>query len=339
MGMRLTVDWLAKLPGSEVPLPSPPIWMIVLYYLLLLSLIVPIRRDVFRWPARGLSLASCGALAIVPLSSGFSTFYSNAGDLKITLLAVGAGQCAIIEPPGADAVIVDAGSAYMSDVLRKVIGPFLRHEGRRGIQSVFISHPNYDHFSAVAELSAAYDVERIYVSPQFRTQSVDNPPAEGMLRMLDQLDRPPRETEAGQSFDIGSGATIEVVSPPRTTNFDANNNSLVLRLHFAGRTILFPGDLAAAGERALLQSPDLIKSDVLVAPHHGSSESTTSAFLDVVHPSLILCSNDRTLSVKQKEFDRITAGQTVYRTHIYGAVTVRISRDGKVGVTTYLPGK
>lgn len=334
--MRGMVELLSQLPGSEVPLPSPPIWMIILFYALLMSLIIPIPGKLLRWTARGLAIAGCATLAIVPLSSGFSAFYRHASDLKITLLAVGAGQCAIIEPPGADAVIVDAGSAYMSDVLRKVIGPFLRHQGRRGIQSVFISHPNFDHFSAVADLSAAYDIDEIYVSPHFRRQSADNPPAEALLRTLDQLDRPPREAQVGRTFDIGGGAKLEVVWPPYESQLDPNNNSLVMRLTFAGRSILLPGDLAATGQRAMLQSPDQLAADVLIAPHHGSSETTTAGFFEAIHPEVIVCSNDRTLSMKQREFDQMTAGRTVYRTHTSGAVTIRISRDGKIEVDTYL---
>lgn len=334
--MRGLVELLSQLPGSEVPLPSPPVWMIVLFYALLLSLIVPISSKLLRWLSRSIAIAGCLTLAIVPLSSGFSAFYTHAGDLKVTLLAVGAGQCAIIEPPGADAVVVDAGSAYMSDVLRKVIGPFLRHQGRRGIQSVFISHPNFDHFSAVADLSAAYDVEQIYVSPHFRRQSADNPPAEGLLRTLDQLDRPPREAQSGRTFDLGGGAKLEVVWPPDASQLDANNNSLVLRLTFAGRSILLPGDLAATGQRGLLQSPDQLPADVLIAPHHGSSESTTAAFVDAIHPKVIVASNDRTLSAKQRDFDRMMLNRLVYRTHTSGAVTIRIGRDGSVAVETYL---
>jgi competence protein ComEC len=336
-GMRHTVDWLATFPGAEVPLPSPPVWMIVLFYALLLSLLIPWRWRVLSGFMHLIAIAGCLMLAIFPLRSGFSQVYAHAGDLKVTLLAVGAGQCAVVEPPGADAIVVDAGSAYMSDMLRKVVGPFLRHQGRREIGSIFISHPNYDHFSAVAEMTAAYDVNAVFVSPQFRRQCTDNPPAEGLLRMLDQLDRPPRETESGRSFDLGSGAKLDVVWPPHDLVLDVNNNSLVLRLSYAGKSILLPGDLAAAGERELMKTPDLIKADVLVAPHHGSNESTTVDFVNVVHPEVIVCSNDRTLSMKQREFDQEMQGRTVYRTHISGAITIRISREGTVSIETYLP--
>jgi hypothetical protein len=52
---------------------------------------------------------------------------------------------------------------------------------------------------------------------------------------------------------------------------------------------------------------------------------------------MIVCSNDRTLSMKQREFDQEMKGKTVYRTHLSGAITIRISRDGAVSIETYLP--
>ena len=45
-GMRHTVEWLARLPGSEVPLPIPPLWLIFAYYGCLLLLLVPTKRPV-----------------------------------------------------------------------------------------------------------------------------------------------------------------------------------------------------------------------------------------------------------------------------------------------------
>ena len=75
---------------------------------------------------------------------------------------------------------------------------------------------------------------------------------------------------------------------------------------------------------------------MLIAPHHGSAEETTARFLDDVAPGTILASNDRTLSGKQREFDKLTADRTVLRTHRRGAITVQITPDGKLTITTFL---
>ncbi|HEY7090224.1 MAG TPA: DNA internalization-related competence protein ComEC/Rec2 [Tepidisphaeraceae bacterium] len=338
--MRHVVDWLATFPGADVPLPAPPIWMIGLYYLLLiLALRVPWPNTALRWTARLVAIAGAIFLTVLPFREGLASMRAHAGDLKVTLLAIGAGQTCVIEPPGADAVLVDAGAQAMSDVLRKVLGPFLRHEGRRDIGAIFISHANIDHFSAVADAVAAYDVNDIYVVPQFRKQSIDNPPAEHLLRTLDGMDRPPKNVSVGKSFDLGGGARLEVVWPPADSPFDANNTSLVLKLTFAGRSVLFTGDIQGDAERALIRSPHQIRADVLVAPHHGSFENTTDEFVASVSPRTIVCSNDRTLSGKQRAFDREMQDRVVFRTHTSGAITIRISPAGQIEIERYLLAK
>ena len=79
-----------------------------------------------------------------------------------------------------------------------------------------------------------------------------------------------------------------------------------------------------------------LRADVLVAPHHGSYETTTDAFVSSIGPQFILCSNDRTLSGKQRDFDRAMKNRTVYRTHTSGALTIRITPDGVLTVEPYL---
>jgi competence protein ComEC len=335
-GMRWMVDLLAKLPGSDIPLPAPPIAMVLLYYVFLLVALIHWPSVPLRWSLRSSATVGCMALAILPLREGLATMHRRQGELKMTLLSVGAGQCAVIEPPDAPAILIDAGSSSLSDILRKALGPFLRHAGRREIGAIFISHANADHFSAVSEIVDAYDVPDVFVAPQFRDQSVNNFPAEAMLRTLDELDHPPRYLAAGDKHDLGGGASLELLWPPNATELDANNSSLVLRLTFQGKTILFTGDIQGPAERALLENPEQLRADVLIAPHHGSSEQTTDAFIRAVSPKFILCSNDRTLSMKQHEFDRITQGQNVYRTHTSGALTVRIAGDGTLNVDEFL---
>ena len=76
---------------------------------------------------------------------------------------------------------------------------------------------------------------------------------------------------------------------------------------------------------------------MLVAPHHGSAESLTPAFLAAVHPTTILASNAAHLSAKQRRFDQLVAHTPLYRTPATGAVTVEITADGRVTVSAFLP--
>lgn len=336
--MVWTVDQLAKIPGSDVPLPAPPVLLIAVYYALLFAPLLPWKSRRARIIARCLPAVGFAALMLVSLNLRRAMILASPADFRVTLLAVGAGQCAVIEPASGPVSIIDAGSSSLSDLVRKCVRPYLRRLGEREIDTIFVSHPNYDHFSGVAELASAYDVRTVYLTPQFRDLAADNAPAEALLRTLDTLDLSTLNLHAGHSVAIDDQTVMEILWPPPQSNFDDNNTGQVMRLRHAGRTILFTADVQAPAQRELLKQPDAIKADVLIAPHHGSSESTTAAFVAAVNPKVILSSNDRTLSAKQRDFEGMIGGRPLYRTHKGGAITVTISDEGAIDVKTFLPG-
>jgi len=333
--MRGLVDLLAQLPASEVPLPAPPLWLVAVFYLALVAALWGWRGPGVRWVMRSGALGCAAAILLLPYSTA-APMRPAADELRVTLLAVGAGQCAVVEPPSGRVLLIDAGSASLSDLLRKCLAPFLRHQGRTNIDSLIISHANYDHFSAAAEVVGAYDVREVLVGAKFRQHCTDNPPAEGLLRALDQLDRPPRSIAPGDVIPLGRDTRVEVLWPPPSLVSAANDASLVVRLTHAGKSILFTGDIQSDALKKLLQDPEKLRADVLLAPHHGSSEEETAAFVRAVNPSIVLSSNDRTLTMKQRNFERMVGAARLYRTNMCGALTVRIDRDGHVTVEPFL---
>lgn len=81
-----------------------------------------------------------------------------------------------------------------------------------------------------------------------------------------------------------------------------NNRSCVLKVSSAWGSLLLTGDIEAWAEKRLLQLLEmqggqrqgdlhgktqwqLLKSDILLIPHHGSKTSSTPAWLDAVQPS------------------------------------------------------
>jgi competence protein ComEC len=347
--MRRTVDWLATFPRSDVPVPPPGIWLLLLFYALLLLALRPCPRPGVRWCLRGARFASALAILWLPLELG-ATAHPTGGsavfrgdETRVTLLAVGAGQCAVVEPPSGRTLLIDAGSSSLSDLLYKCLGPYLRHRRHTSVDTVIVSHADYDHFGAVAEAAAAYGVREVLVGSHFIADAAAKPAAEAMLRALDDLQRPPRALAPGDVIPLGRETSLEVLWPPRERRRGLidNDTSLVLRLTHAGRSVLFPGDIQDGAMRELLREPGRLKSDVLVAPHHGSREALTAAFVRAVNPSSIVSSNDRSLTTKQRTFESpdVLGGRPLYRTNRCGAITVRLARDGAVTVETFLPAR
>jgi competence protein ComEC len=336
-GLQFCAHVLTKLPGGMLPLAAPPMWLIVVYYILLLATVLPegLITGRWRWLLRLAPLLGIAAVLALPMLPRQAIAASNAGNLRITLLSLGAGQCAIVEPPGGHAFVFDAGSTTVPDLVNKIVEPFLRTEDQHSIDEVFLSHGDFDHISAAGQMAAMYDVHAVMTSYHFRRNAAGNIPDQMLLEELEKLNLPPHQIAMGDHFDLGSGAAVDCLWPPRTGELNSNNAGLVMRLTFAGRSVLFPADIQDPAFIGLLQHPAALKSDVLVAPHHGSSEDLTPAFLAAVAPQWIISSNASRLTNKQKRFNTMIGKIPLYRTSSCGAITVTITRQGAISIATF----
>ena len=95
--------------------------------------------------------------------------------------------------------------------------------------------------------------------------------------------------------------------------------------------MLFTGDVEGSGENALVNSGRLERCDVLKAAHHGSKNSGSDGFLDIVQPSLTLISagqDNRYGHPHAETVERLKkTGSKIYSTQENGALTVRT--DGR----------
>jgi competence protein ComEC len=334
--MRWAVNRLAQFPGADVPMPPPPVWVVVLFYALLLVPLVPwASEQVRRWLRRApLATPLLAALPMFMTPAG-----GEAGETRVTLLAIGAGQIGVVELADGRTYLVDDGSSSLPDPLRAVLDPYLRLRGHRRIEAIFLSHPDYDHICAAADTADEFRVSRVYVNDVFREQSKDNEPAQAMLGRLEEAQVLISILSRGDSIALSGDTAIAVLWPPEGRAFRSTNNAgLVLRLACHGHAILFPADIQVATERELAagKEREKLKAEVLVAPHHGSAEVTSGDFVKAVGPAAILSSNDRRLSRKQQEFDRLVGELPLYRTSRFGAVTVRISKEGRLRIETFV---
>lgn len=335
--MRQMVEWLGRLPGSEVPLPGPSAPLLVVYYLLLCLPLLPrpgwLGRlgAALRWAPLG-----CLPLLVLPWLAGRE---SAAGSLRLTLLAVGGGQCAVVHLPSGKTVLIDAGSGSIADVGRSCIIPYLKQQGVGRIDRAFVSHPNLDHFSGLAQTLGRLGGGEVHVSPHFSGHARGNGPAEELLRELEEMGCAMKPVAAGSRVELDGQTLAEVIWPPADDQMEVNDASLVIRLSYAGRSILFTGDIGQEPMRQLLANPAALAADVLIAPHHGSSEPATADFLQTVNPQAVLASNGKKLSAKQADFDTLAGSRPLYRTHRCGAVRVEVLADGRIRVEGFVKGR
>jgi competence protein ComEC len=320
------------LPLADIPLRQPPLWAILLFYALLSLPLISAGGPVIR---RTVRFGPIGALALI-LLLGFARQSASLGTVRVTLLSIGAGQCGVVEPPGGGALMVDDGSSTVSDPLHMAIEPFLHHEGKRSLPTIYLSHGDYDHMSATAGAFEEEGVQQVITTPFFRNHAAESKPCKQLLALLDESRHPPKEVVAGQAFDWGGGATAEVLWPTKQCNMNSNNAGMVIRLAYRGKSILFPADIQDPAMQELLKTPQKLRSDVLVAAHHGSSEMLTKAFVSAVNPAVIVSSDATRLTKKQRDFEQMIDHRPLYRTGHCGAITIEIDREGRLRVTPFL---
>lgn len=329
--MRWMVEQLSRLPAGDVPLTAPPWWVIVFCWAAIACLVVRWRFRILRFASFAFLIAAFGFMIVGPYILGTSSTL-RAGQVRVTLMAVGAGQCALVEPAGGRVVLIDCGSNSLSDLNSNVVVPVLRELGHTSIDTIFLSHANTDHYSGAAEIADAYGVRELVVGEGFETLARQTPTGTALLRDLVSIDLLPRLARPGDLIPLGRDTSVRVLWPTPATGLETNDRSLVTQLRVRDRTILFTGDIQAPSMHAILERNEDLHSDILVAMHHGSFEDNTSAFIERVAPQWVISSNDRTLTGKQREFDELLSGQRLLRTHEYGAITILFDTDGTLSV-------
>ena len=201
-----------------------------------------------------------------------------------------------------------------------------------------ISHPHPDHYGGVSALLDAFEVGEVWDTGQGEAEEADGAVARLLARARAQGARVRGPSElCGRERRFGE-ATTRVLWP--CPSFDAgwgpNDNSLVVELRYAGRRLLFTGDVEAHGERGLLAlAPGSI--DVLKVAHHGSRTSSAVPWVDALAPRIAVASmgrHNRFGHPHPEVWSRLAARvRCPYRTDRDGGVMVEVARDGELRAT------
>ncbi|MGB6409257.1 MAG: DNA internalization-related competence protein ComEC/Rec2 [Planococcus donghaensis] len=220
--------------------------------------------------------------------------------LKVTFLDVGQGDSAVIELPYRQAVyLIDSGGILRFDVEafkekkrpyeigRQIVAPYLKGQGISSLDALILSHPDADHAEGAEEIFELFQVEELHLTPGSASNT--------LMRELAPFTA---EAEvvfpaAGSNWHIGR--TNFVYLSPNDTNYEGNNDSLVLLMKTGNYRVLFTGDLEAEGEKDLLESfsGELAGLTVLKVGHHGSKTSSSEEFLSVLSPQLSIFSTGK----------------------------------------------
>ncbi len=252
-----------------------------------------------------------------------------AASTEVVFIDVGEAESTYIKAPDGSIILIDAANPLTAGRLVA----FLRSRGVETIDALIITHPHSDHMGGLFQLLSTFTVKRLYDNGQ---PVDDSPPCELYRWYRDATKAHPRYSplRAGDRLRFG-GLAIDVLWPERLSERDWNNNSLVLRVSYGGRSFLLMGDAMAPAEKELLEiAPSALPADVLKAGHHGSANTLGDSFLDAIAPRYVVISIDRDNLRGYPSPDTLERlkqrGITTLITHSHGNIGFRVWADGRL---------
>ncbi len=262
---------------------------------------------------RGVPLRLLGLLCLVPLALP----PNSAPQQGFTLTALDVGQgLAVVVRTARHTLLFDTGPAYEEgfDAGRAVVVPYLLGQGIRRLDTLLVSHSDLDHRGGAPAVRAALHPR------QERGALAGTPCIAGQTWEWD-----------GVRFTLLSGPADAVGEPSPD-----NNGGCVLRVETGRHAALLPADIERDAEARLLRTqPESLRADVLLAAHHGSRTSSTTAFVDAVNPELVIFSAGYANSYRHprpevvERFQRL--GSTMHMTGHEGALTLHVDPETGVG--------
>ena len=286
-----------------------------------------------RHPARAL-VVSLSALAILLVEPVLPRARQP---VELHMIDVGQGDAFALRTGKGRWIAVDAGRSWIGgDAGRNTVAPYLARRGG-GLSLFVLSHPHSDHVGGAASLFALLRPDR-FLDPGYVGTT---PPYLAALREASAERIPWQRVRPGDSLVVDD-VVLTALAPDSAWAArlaDANLASTVMSVRVGSARILFTGDAEGPEEDWLLEhSPDALRADVLKVGHHGSSTSTTPAFLAAVHPRVALVSvgahntyGHPSPSVMQS---LAAAAVTTLRTDKLGTVVLRF-RPGHIDVDAH----
>jgi len=202
-------------------------------------------------------------------------------ELVVHVLDVGQGDAMLLIHPDVT-MVIDTGRHDRRDVV-----PLLRAYGVSRIDLLVITHPHADHIGQFDRVMDAFDVAEVWWSGATATSQTFG----RAVAALEASDARYEEPRGGQTTTVGP-LLIDILHPGSGDSLrDLNDGSISLRITYRTFRLVTTGDAERTAEAQMVARwPDRLDADVLRLGHHGSSTSTTPAFLDAVSPDVAIFS-------------------------------------------------
>lgn len=274
-------------------------------------------------------ISAVGLILLMLLPVGSRLLARQRDDPSLTMLDVGEGMAVLIEAPGGKRLLIDGGY----DEKGMLTKAFLLARRILTLDVLVITHPDPDHYLGVIPIVEDFKIGEIWITrttPGFLT-----PPAyRRLLERAREKGIPIKILTQAEAPFSRFGISFEILGPPSDApqDWNANNQSLVLRLKRNERTVLITGDIEQAAEEAVIGTIPDFSAELVQAPHHGSQTSSSTAFIKGIGAKTVVIPVGFQNSFKHPRPEVLARWQessaAILRTDMDGTITCRARQDG-----------
>lgn len=234
------------------------------------------------------------------------------------------GDAIYIETPDGNNMLIDSGIESTGATLNQ----FLNQLNVSRLDIAVATHPHHDHIGGYLTIFQTKEVGQVMM-PKVTNQTDTY---REFMQVIDEKQIPVKYMEEGNQFDFGEHGFVEILNPPKGTNQgqglngastkDINNYCMVMKIHYGERSFLFTCDIYMEAEQTLTQKfMERLDSDMMHAPHHGNSTSSSVSFVRAVTPQVTVISSYKLNSIKVMSTYQ-NAGSKVVMTGKHGHIMI-----------------
>lgn len=259
----------------------------------------------------------------------------TSGQAKVYIIDVEQGESILITTEE-KSMLIDAGENNMG----QTVLDFIDTLGLDHLDYVLATHPHSDHIGGMDTVLENIDVGEVFFGDLPDELTPTTKTYEDVLDAIEEKDIPLSLAAPGDTLDLGNGAVLTFLGPVTQDISSLNNASVVSRLDFGETSFLFNGDQEVPMEELLLDSNSYLDCDMMTMGHHGSSTSSSQAYVDAVSPdyAVISCGRGNKYGHPHKETTTMLDEMDIeyYRTDLSGNIT--FTSNGKdISVRTEKP--
>ncbi len=320
MIMEIIIINISKVNLLVITIPKLPGLIILIYYLLLYC---------FYYFKHKRYLLMLGILVLV-----FKYSYLFDYSYHLYIFDVKQGDSSlIISPHYHDVILIDTGGIISYNTSNKYhisdnVITFLKSKGITKINSLIISHGDYDHMGDAINI-----VNKLKVNKVIFNCGEYNDLEQNLIKILNK-----KQINYAKGLNELNITNTKLHFLNTKLYDNENDNSNVIYFNYQGLKFLFMGDAGVETEKAILAKYDLKDIDFLKVGHHGSDTSSSQEFINRINPKYALISvgkNNRYGHPKESVLDTLKEAK-IYRTDDDGSIEIKIN-DGKYKIRTYSP--